>query len=130
MADAAGGTVSIVDAAMLGDQMKNLLTESFVATQVEATLIAPRTLFWFEDIEVTGAHLDLQPAASSASTGASGEAAEEKKSRLQKLIGNVRRNTTVTFKFGIRLGVQVDENARIPFQVSSSFNCITDRQRP
>ncbi len=95
---------------MLGEQMAILLAERFVATQVEATLLAPRAFFWLEDFDVAGAQIDTGAAGPAPRTG-------EKKSRLVQLIGNVGRNTTITFRFGIKPDQKVDPKTRLPFQV-------------
>ena len=109
-----------MDAAMLGDRMRKLLKKAFVATQVEATLIAPKELFWYEGIEVSGAPVGLQAGAHDATTTTKDESGPpENASRLHKEIGNVFRNTVITFRYGIRHDSQLDEHARIPFQVSS-----------
>ena len=91
VADATGGTVAIVNAAMLGHRMMDLLNEAFVATHVEATLIAPKELFWYEDIELQTPLVSQHTPQRSAGTSGNGE--REKISRLQKTIGNVFRES-------------------------------------
>ena len=115
VADATGGTVSIVDASMLGDKMKKLLEDSFIAIQVEVTLIAPNSFFWDEENRSDW----LNPLASNKSTVSTGEA-EKGASRLEKSIGNVKPDTAFTFKFGIRPDYLFEINAKLPFQVSYS----------
>ena len=121
VADATGGTVAIVNAAMLGHRMMDLLNEAFVATHVEATLIAPKELFWYEDIELQTPLVSQHTPQRSAGTSGNGE--REKISRLQKTIGNVFRSTTMICRFGIK--DHIDENARIPFQVCNLIFIMT-----
>ena len=143
MASLTGGAVSTVDGAMLGDQMAALLAENFVATQVEATLIAHKSLYWEDDVQMKGTNvaathgedvIDLSGAGGPAddktgNTGTNDEKAKanalaaaaplSKSSRLCKLIGNVGHNTTLTFRFGIRTDAQLQGSCKLPFQVTS-----------
>ena len=121
MADATGGTVKIVDATMLDDQMQKLLNESYFATQVELTLIAQNSLFWDEENLSTGC--GSKPLETNKSTESSEP--EKWKSRLEKSIGNIKLNTAFTFKFGISPAFKSHENATVPFQVSYGFVCIS-----
>ena len=115
---------------MLGDQLKLLMAEQFVATQVAATLIAHRSLYWYSDMQVSGTHGQNQPPGAAPTAGAGavategGDAAaaaveidECKKSRLEKMVGNVGKSTILTFRFGNRGDGEIEGGTQIPFQV-------------
>lgn len=129
VAQASGGQVSIVDAGLLGDQMRALLAERFVASQVEASLIAHKALYWEEDVQVKGASKSAK--ATTKDESASESNAPEKKlklpegtgksSRLFKVIGNVSHNTTLTFRFGFRADTQLEGTDQLPFQVQIKY---------
>ncbi len=132
VAAATGGAVNIVEGSMLGDQLKLLMAEQFVATQVAATLIAHRSLYWYSDMQVSGTHvLNQPPGTTGAAAPATGAAATEggdaaaaaveidecKKSRLEKMVGNVGKSTILTFRFGNRGDGEIEGGTQIPFQV-------------
>ncbi|KAH3747910.1 hypothetical protein DPMN_182345 [Dreissena polymorpha] len=76
MADVTGGQVNIVDPLRLTEEFTNILANRIIATNVTATIILHKHLFFFyEDTE---------------------------ESRIEKKIGNVTVESEVSFEYGIR----------------------------
>ena len=123
MADATGGTVRIVDAAMWERQMQLLLSEQFLATQVEVTLLAENALFWQLDEHLKQTKTSSAPRPTDdlqQQQGERGMHVDGGSNRLCKMIGNVTANTTIAFRFAVRANSHLNEHDKLHFQVCSN----------
>lgn len=113
--------MSIVKNNDLEVQLRELIENRIVATNVVATLIAHRALYWEDEFQLTGsapaAAQPPQPQAPAAEAEAIPDEPPGPKSRLQKVIGNVTAQTALTFRFGLRDNSLLASNTRLPFQV-------------
>ncbi|CAF0741925.1 unnamed protein product [Adineta steineri] len=102
MADGTGGNVTIVDLLNIGDEFASILEQQVIATNVEATLIVHRGLYIRNP-----------------------DNPDEKLGIIKRNIGNVTKQTEVTFEFGIRnkqevkekYHIDLDQLEQLPFQV-------------
>ncbi|CAF3395009.1 unnamed protein product [Rotaria sp. Silwood1] len=102
MADGTSGNVTIVDLLNIRDEFASILEQKVIATNVEATLIVHRGLY-IRDPDNPDGKLD----------------------KIKRDIGNVTKQTEVSFEFGIRnkqelkdkYNIDLDEIRQLPFQV-------------
>ncbi|CAF2827379.1 unnamed protein product [Rotaria sp. Silwood2] len=102
MADGTSGNVTIVDLLNIRDEFASILEQKVIATNVEATLVLHRGLY-IRDPDNPDGKLD----------------------KIKRDIGNVTKQTEVSFEFGIRhkqelkdkYNIDLDQIKQLPFQV-------------
>lgn len=101
LADKTGGQVNIVDPLKLTQQFSTILANQIIATNVEATVILHKRLFFFyEDTE---------------------------ESKVVKNIGNATEDTEISFEYGVR--VEQKENATVIPEETQKPGCSKDSPR-
>lgn len=106
MADGTGGNVNIVDLLNIREEFASILEQKVIATNVEATLIVHRGLY-IRDPD--------QP--------------NERLEKVKRDIGNVTKQTEITFEFGIRkkeeakekYQIDLDQLKQLPFQIQVTY---------
>ncbi|CAF0832318.1 unnamed protein product [Rotaria sordida] len=106
MADGTGSNVTIVDLLNMRDEFASILEQKIIASNVEATLIVHRGLYIRNPDNL-----------------------EDKLNKIKRDIGNVTKQTEVTFEFGIRnkeevkekYHIDLDQLERLPFQVQVTY---------
>ncbi|CAF2229853.1 unnamed protein product [Rotaria magnacalcarata] len=106
MADGTGGNVTIVDLLNMRDEFASILEQKIIATNVEATLIVHRGLYIRNPDNL-----------------------DEKLEKIKRDIGNVTKQTEVTFEFGVRnkeelkekYNIDLDQLEQLPFQVQVTY---------
>ncbi|CAF2515663.1 unnamed protein product [Rotaria sp. Silwood2] len=106
MADGTGGNVTIVDLLNMRDEFASILEQKIIATNVEATLIVHRGLYIRNPDNL-----------------------EDKLDKIKRDIGNVTKQTEVTFEFGVRnkeevkekYHIDLDQLEQLPFQVQVTY---------
>ncbi|XP_005089421.2 circularly permutated Ras protein 1 [Aplysia californica] len=86
LADKTGGQVNIVDPMKLREEFSNVLADPIIATKVKATFILYKDLYVYNEDEP-----DSQPC------------------RVEQQVGNVNRESAVTFQFARRLKPKADK---------------------
>ncbi|CAF3086714.1 unnamed protein product [Rotaria socialis] len=102
MADGTSGSVTIVDLLNIRDEFASILEQKVIASNVEATLIVHRGLY-IRDPENPDGKLE----------------------KIKRNVGNVTKQTEVSFEFGIRkkeelkekYNIDIDQLKELPFQV-------------
>ncbi|CAF1064942.1 unnamed protein product [Adineta ricciae] len=109
MADGTSGNVTIVDLLNIRDEFASILEQKIIATNVEATLIVHRGLYIRNP-----------------------DNPDDKLETVKREIGNVTKQTEVTFEFGIRSkqelkdkwNMDLDELKQLPFQVQVVYTAV------
>ncbi|CAF3477823.1 unnamed protein product [Rotaria sp. Silwood1] len=109
MADGTGGNVTIVDLLNMRDEFASILEQKTIATNVEATLIVHRGLYIRNPDNL-----------------------EDKLDKIKRDIGNVTKQTEVTFEFGVRnkeeikekYHIDLDQLEQLPFQVQVTYTAV------
>ncbi|CAF1027360.1 unnamed protein product [Didymodactylos carnosus] len=102
MADGSGGQVTVVDLMNIRDEFATILEQQVIASNVQATLIVHRGLYIRNP-----------------------ENNEEKLNKSERDIGNVTKETEITFEFGVRNkqelkalhGIDFNQLKQFPFQL-------------
>ncbi|XP_043561948.1 circularly permutated Ras protein 1 [Chiloscyllium plagiosum] len=104
LADQSGGRINIVDPTNLSKEIQATLEDDVIATNATVTFVVPEQMYFGYE--------------------------EETGNKYVKRIGNVTKDTELTFEFGIKEGhvqaVQVIE--KLPFQLQVSFTTQDNRQ--
>ncbi|XP_078077388.1 circularly permutated Ras protein 1-like isoform X2 [Mustelus asterias] len=104
LADQTGGRVNIVDPINLPKEIQATLEDDVIATDATVTFVVPEQMY-FEYEEQAG-------------------------NKYVKRVGNVTKDTELTFEFGIKEShIQtIQEIEKLPFQLQVSFTTLDDRQ--
>ncbi|UJR20810.1 hypothetical protein I4U23_023922 [Adineta vaga] len=109
MADGTSGNVTIVDLLNIRDEFASILEQKVIATNVEATLIVHRGLYIRNP-----------------------DNPDEKLETIKREIGNVTKQTEVSFEFGVRnkqelkdkWNIDLDQLKQLPFQVQVVYTAV------
>lgn len=147
VADASGGVVNIVDPLKLTQEFSSILADEVVATGVTVTVKLARGLFIRDsdegDVQKVRQQQQQQEdptEASSKAEKAEGEASEDPTSNLNKFvqkIGNVTKETVVSYEYGVERGVDLLEHVGksddvpngLPFQIRIEYTAVRDHSR-
>ncbi len=99
IADKTMGIVNIVNPLELMDEFSSILKEEIISTNVSIKLVLPKVLYVKSD-----------------------ECWNTRESRLVKQVGNVTRETEITFEFGLREdSILENDLKKLPFQLQISY---------
>lgn len=122
VADRSNGTMNIVNPLKLGEQFKSILENRVVATNVKAKLIVNKYLY-IRDEQLEAAELK---AAEENDDKTKDELNKQKKSIVEKDIGNACIDTEITFEYGVRKLAEAEkkqapELKNVPFQLQITY---------
>ncbi|RMZ94454.1 type A von Willebrand factor domain-containing [Brachionus plicatilis] len=100
IASKTGGLVNVVNPINLKEQFSNILEDRIIATNVIAELILPKELYIKDH-----------------------ENFDNRQSTVKKQIGNVTKETELTFEFSVRDVVDI-KSQQLPFQLKISYNSL------